>query len=57
MNGVDTIPEDCREGYARLCAVLVKYFSVDKISGKAEVHFKEGVPMTVEPSPRIRLDK
>ena len=57
MSEFQTIPENCREAYARLCAELVKLFSLDKRSGKSIVQFKEGVPMEIEPSPRIRLDK
>jgi hypothetical protein len=53
----EQVPEHCRQGYARLVSELVRFFSVDKLSGKAIVNIKEGCPMEVEPSPRIRLDK
>ena len=57
MSELQTIPENCREGYAKLVSQLVKLFSLDKRSGKSIVQFKEGVPVEIEPSPRIRLDK
>ena len=55
MIEAETIPECCREGYARLIVELVKLFSTEKISGEAIVRFKEGKPMEVEPRPRIHL--
>lgn len=48
-----TIPPEFQEGYRWLLAEMVKFFSIDKRSGKAEVNFKEGVPEELEPSPRI----
>lgn len=47
--------ERAREGYAKMMSELVAYFTLPENSGHAIVHFKEGVPMAVEPSPRISL--
>jgi len=54
---LEQIPEECREGYARLVSEMVKFFSIAKRSGKAEVNFKEGVPMNIVPSPNVHLNK
>ena len=57
MTDFKAIPVDCREVYARLVAELVTIFYIDKRSGRAIVNFKEGIPMDIEPSPRISLSK
>ena len=57
MKELEQIPEECREGYARLVSEMVKFFSIAKRSGKAEVNFKEGVPMNIVPSPNVHLNK
>ena len=57
MTELEQIPEECREGYARLLVELVKFFSVDKRSGNAMLEFKDGVPMLVKPSPNVHLNK
>lgn len=49
------LPLEARNGYSLMASVLFRNFWDRKHSGTATVHFKEGIPMTVEPSPRISL--
>ena len=52
------VPDDFRRGYGRLLTELVKIFSLDKRSGKVELHFLEGNPKELkDPSFNVRLDR
>lgn len=55
MKTVIEVPEAQAVAYQALICELLDSFSDEKRSGHAIVHFKEGVPMAVEPSPRISL--